>query len=1694
MNSEQILDIITYNKNALNNLRRAIVLGQGQFSLILARANYHQLRQVLLDDLSTCLRLDIAQLPANTTSLRAALLSGQAILKQAENAQALMVIGLEQIIELERLLKSANLGRDELPKTFGYPVVLWVNDTVLSQLNRYAPDLKSFAATPVRFEYPLGSLAAALTAQANDTFTKILTTNQGIGLNNSLPLSASITEPLASQELSFALAELEEHRIDEMLLANLLFLQGRNLHQQGDLDRARSYYEKSLLYWQQQREREENSRIEERERHEFTLTSANKQTVLRFHLGLWWRSRATLNSKLEETERRAALQRAREYFEKTLATFRAHNRHDRVARFILALAEVLQRLEAWSELKALAYEGIRLHHNDLARLARDYGYLSEVAIAQYNTSHKPEHLSEAQGFAQRALDMVKQAAHALQHSPATEISQAAALRYHAGCYLHLLATSQQLQDQLEEAAQNLEKAKIYVHPDYDLTLYLHILVQLRNLYFERKNYARAFEIKLIQRRTESLFGLRAFIGAGQIQPPPEDSLYLSLAGASPQSAQRTKVSEQMIAAEIRASGRAGDIDAIAARLCQPRYTLVVVHGQSGVGKSSTLRAGLVPKLKTLTSEGRTLLPVWVDSYKQWPTQADNALTQGIQEKFTLLDFSVDLPLHGDISLSISEEESVATSVDSVTQNASLNPTDLLTRLKTLTERTYQQVVLIFDQFEDLFYQHPDSAQRQALYIFLRDCLNTPYIKVVLSLREDFLHYLLEWDRSANLSMVNNDVLSKDIRYYLGNFTSDATTALVQYLTNTTGFELEDALIAALISDLTDSNGEVRPIELQVVGAQLQREGITTLERYQALGKSSSEKAASTPVAQLLQNFLDHVIQDCGPENSTVASVLLHILSGGMSRVGDRPLKSLQEIEEALAVYDVKTTDQQLQLVLDIFVGSGLIFERTEAFGPRYQLVHDYLLDLIHKQRQPWFMAALQTERDRRQLTETQLKKALSAQSDTVVQVTKAKQAAKTAEIKTLVSVARSLLLSGQSLEALAQATRAARQLAYQGMDEDSLLKMQTALCLDAAIRSIREKNELIGHRNWVLAVDCNKSQTTGSAEIIASASDDGTVKLWNFKGEIVRSLDHPAGVADVQFSADGTLLASASLDRTIRLYHANGDFIRAIETPRASVTSLAFSPTEPLIAATYSDTFVRLWTLEGALVRTLEGHEDWTRAVAFSPDGQVIATGGEDRTVRLWKVSGEPICILKGHLGWVRSIAFSPDGKTLISAGDTNVLRLWNREGRRLKTFYGHEDWVRSVAFSPDGKHIASGSDDQTIRIWSPDGVVQQVFNQRSSVHSVTWSANSQSVVSGGDDDQVHIWQLEGPPEPVCQAHSSIVWSARWHPTEERILSASGDNMLKIWDGQGNLLKAIGGHEKGTHSAEWSPDGLFFASASADYSVRIWSADGEFVRSLIGHGDSVWQVCYSPDGRMLASVSSDRTLRLWTTKGNLIKTYIDHTDTIWHVDFSPDGQHLITASEDNTLRLWSVDKGLLQTIPAHEGGVWCAIFSPDGNFVASGGEDGDVRLWSFSHEQETLQLDLEPAIFRGHRDWVRSLSFSPNGKFIASASDDDTVRLWSLTAETLEQQNAEESGESQLLPPLTGHKDVIWDVDFDRTGERIVSAGADGTMRVWDFRLETLTEKGHRWLEDWLAARPDLAKQFTASVQTAASPADKPPP
>ena len=163
-------EIIAHNQGALAELKRAISLRPQRFSLILARCNYARLRSQLVHHLQETMALAVVPLPAQTRNLRQAL--EQALPPTA--AKALLVTGLDYVQRLPSLLQAANLGRDEFPKTLTLPVVIWVNDRSLPLISRHAPDFKSFAGTPISFEYPPGELVYALHRQANTLFQTML--------------------------------------------------------------------------------------------------------------------------------------------------------------------------------------------------------------------------------------------------------------------------------------------------------------------------------------------------------------------------------------------------------------------------------------------------------------------------------------------------------------------------------------------------------------------------------------------------------------------------------------------------------------------------------------------------------------------------------------------------------------------------------------------------------------------------------------------------------------------------------------------------------------------------------------------------------------------------------------------------------------------------------------------------------------------------------------------------------------------------------------------------------------------------------------------------------------------------------------------------------------------------------------------------------------------------------------------------------------------------------------------------------------------------------------------------------------------------------------------------------------------------------------------------------------------------------
>ncbi|MBD1914720.1 ATP-binding protein [Phormidium sp. FACHB-77] len=878
-------DIVAHNRAALAELKRAITLRPNRFSLVLARCNYSRLQQLMVDHLQAYTPLVERSLPSHVTTLLQALIPPPNSLPPA----ALMVTGLEQLQNAVAVFKAANLGRNAFPQALPFPVVLWVSDHTLAILNRHAPDFKSFAAAPIPFEYPPGELIDSLHASANDLFATMLS----LGDSSPHPTEAVDFQPGSAlrTELEFALADIAQTHatLGSELKASLDFLKGRDAFSRSDLDVARYHFEQSLNYWQK------STRAPPPTPTPLTPpppTHRQKQAVLLFYLGATCRSQAILQRVVYDR----MLHKAEGYFTACLRIFRDLGEPDLVGKFIHALAEVQQKLGAWPALARTAQEGLTLHRQDPIRLARNHGYLAEVALAQGDAA-------TAKTSAEQALNILAIAGAVTVGSPGEPDAEPSrstltmANQYQRGWYLYLLGRVYIAQVQPEAATTLLEAAYTYTDPKTDLPLYRSILQTLQQQYYQQKKYRAAFGVKLKQRQVDTRFKLRAFIGAGEIQPqePPRGSAGL--------------------ATEIQSSGRQADVDALTDRLEQARYPLVIIHGPSGVGKSSILYAGLMPALSKSFPEGRSTLAVLVRGYRDWPDEVNQALARALQQ--------------------VSE-------ADGIPPAAPIGPIDLSDRLKRLTEQSYRQIVLIFDQFEEFFVDAVELTQRRDFYAFLLDCLNTPYLKVVLSLREDYLHHLLEIERGFDLDILNNDILSRDYRYYLGNFKATDAKFLIRRLTDDAHFYLETALIDQLVADLSIPIGEVRPIELQVVGAELQRQAINTLAEYLDLGDHPKET--------LVQNFLGTVVDDCGAENADLARLVLYLLTDiDRDSRPYRPQRSREDIEEEINLRGAVYQSDQLDLVLDILVGSGLVFLLPDIPIDRYQLVHDYLVSYARRE-------------------------------------------------------------------------------------------------------------------------------------------------------------------------------------------------------------------------------------------------------------------------------------------------------------------------------------------------------------------------------------------------------------------------------------------------------------------------------------------------------------------------------------------------------------------------------------------------------------------------------------------------------------------------------------------------------------------------------------------------------------------------
>lgn len=1666
-------------------------MSQGQFSLILLRCNYSAMREETVRKLREDSGIEIREifLPPSVKTLYTT------IETEVSDSQppALMVFGLESVSAIDRLLTSTNYVREEFRNNFPFPVVLWVTDKILKKLIRLVTDIETWTTT-VEFVLGPDDLVDFLGKSADRIFSTILKSGNW-GLSNSAILGANSLTELESANQDLQTCSI---RLEPAIEASLQFIRARHEYACHRISAALELYQKSLAYWQEKvasigQETEFSDLL-------FTVHSASVlEAIVLFHIGLCYRFQA----EQHRSGNRPYWTEAKNYFQQCIDVLERAGQSDAVGIFINQLGEVLQHLEDWDALWNLAIKARRLHQNmenSAVNLAQDYGFLARVALEQNNWQGAKE-------WALVALEALNSNLEATGRGTPVK-SQ------HQGLYLLILAQAESELGEMDEAIAHLEIARSETEPCYNPQLYLRVLEVLRGVYFQRGEYLAAFQIKQDYRAVEHTYRFRAFIGAGKLQPHRE-----AINPAENVAAAAT------IADEITASGREQDLNRLIYRMNNTPDKLTVIYGQSGVGKSSIVTGGLVPALKQKKIEMRTVLPVVLQVYNNWPQELTRQLSAGKAEIFES-EFSEALPsvagafkenlisgFNGGESGANQDQIEQSQPVELILAKQAIEYAQIIHELQINSEHLV--TVLVFDQFEEFFFVWKEPAERQIFFEFLRECLKIKYLKVVLSLREDYLHYLLEFSRPKNQAeFIKNDILadilSKDILFYLGNFSLGDARSVIRTLTERSQFYLEPELIEELVKDLAGELGEVRPIELQLVGAQLQQENIRTLTQYQELGNNPQQK--------LVERFLEEVIKDCGPENEVAARRVLYLLT---DEDDIRPLKTRAELASDLAAF---AESDKLDLVLELLVKSGLVFRWTELPTELYQLVHDYLVSFIRQQQESDKKAEFDELRKQNQINRDEIDQIRKdRERDALLSEAKA-QLYKNRRWQLRAAVLGLLVLGGVSWMGFEQAklAEAARQEAEKsrtdalnsasealvlsneknqlGVLENSIkigrdslkstalpadTKNQIAERLRQAVSGVQERNRFEQHGKSVLDVTVSPDGNS-----VASASADKTVKLWSKEGKLLKTFKHADSVTSVSFSLDGKTIATGSADRTIRIWQVDNDksAIATLSGHRDIVTSVSFSPDGKTLASASHDNTVKIWNLETKkLLQTLTGHKDWVLGVSFSPDGKTIASASADKTVKLWNREGKtqkfkinPKTLTK-HSDIVYSVKFSPNSQQLISASADTTAKIWNRNGEEITTLKGHNDEVVSASFSRDGEKIVTGSADDTVKVWSRSGTLLNTFRgHQDDVRAVSFSSDG-TIASASKDKMVKIWQPESTPlNKILSGHGDWVYKVSFSGDGKTIASASGDKTVRLWRADGSLFKTLAGHKDAVTWASISPDSKTVASGSNDKTVKVWNLDGKLLDTL-NHSGIVRSVSFSPDGKTIAAANADRKLYLWRWNGSkaTLLAKLDHPNPVISVSFSPDGKTIATAtaadnnesgknnageiSGEKRVYLWQFNGSsakILKTID-HGDSVKNVIFSPDGKTIAAACADKKVYLWGFDGKAANLTEKLD------HSDTVESVSFSPDGKLIAAASAGNTVKLWNF------------DGKRALLSKTLESSDRVLSVSFSSDSKTLAFASRDRTVILWpleNLELNNIIARSCEWVEDYVQNDPNVAE------------------
>ncbi len=616
-----------------------------------------------------------------------------------------------------------------------------------------------------------------------------------------------------------------------------------------------------------------------------------------------------------------------------------------------------------------------------------------------------------------------------------------------------------------------------------------------------------------------------------------------------------------------------------------------------------------------------------------------------------------------------------------------------------------------------------------------------------------------------------------------------------------------------------------------------------------------------------------------------------------------------------------------------------------------------------------------------------------------------------------------------------------------GSDLEARKSFERAMAIAEGITGTRAVGKLLrGHADSVYAVDWSND-----GRLVASASGDGTVKLWDpiARRELRTIEGFLTFVGSIAISPDGSTVAAGGDKGGLRTIEVrDGGAVRMFDTDDAG-TEVAFSPDGRLLASGYrTSKALVLWDVATAeRVRVIGDETRGTGAVAsiaFSPDGTLVASGDDDGVTVADVATGvAKLRLTDAGRQWVHALAFSPDGKLLASGGDKDI-KLWAVDtGRVVREWRAHDHLVQGLEFSPEGARLVSVGDD--VKVWRlADGqLLHRLAHDKAYVVAVR--PRDGTIVSGGGDGLLKLWDLDnGSAIGTLGGDAGGVQSVAFIPGHELLVSGDDDGHVRQWDlGTGaaptDLLPSPG---REIARLEPSADGraLLVVDTKVLKETRISVWDVVARRQLFAlQSQAVGRLdldaaTLSADGQTFAAgdfLNYNRHVALWDVGGKAPRvTFQAHGSAYQALALSPDGTLVATGDGVGTMFLVDTATGATRELAAHQR-VASVVFSPDGKLLCSAGSRPDVAIiWDVASGKRLRDLV-------GHTSSISRAVFSPDGKRLATAAWDNTVRLW-------------DPATGAAGPLLSGHGGPVRGIAFSRDGRTLVSASDDRTMMLWD--------------------------------------------